>query len=102
MTALRASVVEAVGRVAHVVYVGKETAKWWNARRQADDTVQFCGWYWVRGREEMGPFRSRSACIRDIYYRFVLKREMPAVGHGLAFPERAKVTHFPARARRKA
>lgn len=69
-----------------LVRVDREAAKWWNMRRKSDDTPVFCGWYWVRGHEEAGPFGTRSAAIRDAYYRFVLKREVPAVGHRLAYP----------------
>lgn len=98
MSALRAAVIEAVSHQVRIVFVGRETAKWWNQRRKVDDTVQFCGWYWVRGSEEAGPFRSRSACMRDAYYRFVLLREMPSVGYALAYP--SGVRHL--RSRRRA
>lgn len=86
MTSLRSNVVDAVHERVRIVRVDRERAKWWNQRRQADDTVVFCGWYWVRGNEEGGPFGTQSACIRDAYYRFILKRDAPAVGHQLAYP----------------
>lgn len=60
-----------------VVYLNRRQANFWNAHRDPDDTVVFCGFYWIRGREEAGPFRSRSAAIRDAYYRFVLNTEPP-------------------------
>jgi|SRR4051812_31368587 hypothetical protein len=80
MTALRKSVVERTMKQVEIVYLSRDTAKWWNARRRPDDTATFCGWYWIHRREEMGPFKSRSACIRDAYYRLVLQRELPSVG----------------------
>lgn len=94
MTALKATVIEATSREVRFVYLNRETTKWWNARRRPDDTATFCGWYWVRGDEEAGPFRTRSAAVRDAYYRFVLRRELPAVGHNLAFPKSSKVRHL--------
>ena len=81
MTALRKSVIESTEAKVKIVYVDRETSKWWNTRRRPDDTVVFCGWYWIRGTEEAGPFRSRSAAYRDAYYRHVLRREPPSVGH---------------------
>lgn len=86
MTALRNMVIEEVGKRVHIVRVVRENAKWWNQQRKSDDTPVFCGFYWVRGNEEVGPFGTRSAAIRDAYYRFVLQREAPAVGHALAYP----------------
>jgi hypothetical protein len=83
MTALKRKVVEATMDQVEVVYLSRETSKWWNARRRPDDTATFCGWYWLHKREEMGPFRSRSACIRAAYYRFVLEREVPSVTYGI-------------------
>jgi hypothetical protein len=83
MTALRHSVISSVEQLVQIVYLNRSTSKWWNQRRRPDDTATFCGWYWIRGRDEMGPFRSRSSCVRDAYYRFVLKRELPSVGHSL-------------------
>lgn len=85
MTALRKSVVASTERHVRVVYLDRSTSKWWNQRRQVDDTAVFCGWYWIKGREEAGPYRSRSAAYRDAYYRFVLEREQPNVGHSAAF-----------------
>lgn len=93
MTALKAKVIEDTAAQVRIVLVDRQVTKWWNQRRGPDDTVQFCGWYWVRGNEEDGPFRSRSACIRDAYYKFVLRRDMPSVGHALAYPSH-KVRHI--------
>jgi hypothetical protein len=82
MPALKNTVLEAVNdKGVRVVYLDQRTSKWWNSRRRADDTVTFCGYYWTRRDEEGGPFRSRSAALRDAYYRFVLQREVPHVSH---------------------
>jgi hypothetical protein len=95
MTALRRKVVEATMEQVEVVYLSRETSKWWNARRRPEDCATFCGYYWIRKREEMGPFKSRSACVRDAYYRFVLQRELPSVGHSqLVGVEHAKVVRI--------
>lgn len=82
MTALKKSVVDATSTKVEVVYVDRDTSRWWNGRRRPEDTAVFCGWYWIepRSREEAGPFRSRSAAYRDAYYRFVLRRELPSIG----------------------
>lgn len=104
MTALKDLVVTETLDLVKVVYLDREVSKSWNAKRKADDTATFCGFYWVRGMDENGPFRSRSSAIRDAYYRFVLKREVPTVGQ-TALPgyKRPKVTATrrtkPARAR---
>lgn len=86
MTSLRHNVVEEVASRVRIVRVTREQTKWWNQRRQKEDTVVFCGFYWVRDDEEAGPFGTRSAAIRDAYYKFILKRDAPAVGHALAYP----------------
>jgi hypothetical protein len=62
-----------------VVYLYKEASMWWNRRRSAEDTATFCGWYWIKGNLEGGPFKSQSSAIRDAYYQFVLKRTAPTV-----------------------
>lgn len=90
MTALKNAVVEATSRQVQITYLDRETAKWWNARRKPDEPCVFCGWYWVRGDEEAGPFRSRSSALRDAFFKFVLRREMPAVGHRMVYPPSVK------------
>lgn len=102
MTSLRAKVIEDTSKHVHVVFVDRGTAKWWNDRRRPDDTVQFCGWYWVHGADEAGPFRTRSAAVRDAYYRFVLRRELPAIGHTLAYPGDVPQLRTRGRGRRRA
>lgn len=67
-----------------VVYLDRGFSTWWNANKrhkENGDTAAMCGYFWVRGNDEAGPFRSRSAAIRDAYYRFVLQREAPMTGH---------------------
>jgi hypothetical protein len=86
MTALRAQVITDTLDQVKIVYLDRETSKWWNAKRSPDDTAVFCGWYWVKGKEEAGPFRTRSSAMRDAYYRYVLHREMPSIGRS-ALPE---------------
>ena len=68
------------GKKVQVVYMDRETAKFWNRSRyrQDGDPVTFTGYYWVNGREEGGPFKSRSAAYRDAWYRLVQGTELPA------------------------
>lgn len=58
-------------------YMNRNIAKWWNANRSKGDTRIFCGWYWVKGKQEGGPFNTQSGALRDAYYRFVLHQELP-------------------------
>lgn len=62
-----------------IVYLNREVSKWWNANRSPEDTVVFCGWFWLRGSQESGPFRTRSAALRDAYYQHVLHEHLPKV-----------------------
>lgn len=93
MPALRDQVVESTLACVKVTYLDRETSKWWNARKKADDTVTFCGWYWMKGNEEAGPFKTRSSALRDAYYRFVLEREVPSVARATlpAYQRKMKV-----------
>lgn len=77
MGSLRAEITSETMNHVRIVYLDRETSKWWNQRRRQDDTPIFCGWYWIKGQEEAGPFKTRSAALRDAYYRFVLEREAP-------------------------
>lgn len=79
MSALKDKVIDGTLDKVKIAYLDRDTAKWWNTRKRPDDTAIFCGWYWSRGGDEAGPFRTRSAAIRDAYYRFVLLREPPTV-----------------------
>ena len=79
MTALKKQVVEDTTAEVQVYYLTRQISAWWNARRSPEDIATFCGWYWVRGREESGPFRTRSAALRDAYYRFVIHQRLPVM-----------------------
>jgi hypothetical protein len=79
LSALKDTVIDGTLEKVRVVYLDRDTAKWWNQRRDKQDTAMFCGYYWIRGSDEAGPFRTRSAAIRDAYYRFVLNREPPTI-----------------------
>lgn len=84
MTALRNQVVAETLDQVRIVYVDRATAKWWNSRKKPSDTATFTGFYWIKDNEEAGPFKTRSAAIRDAYYRFVLHRETPSVQQAIA------------------
>jgi hypothetical protein len=86
VTSLRNEVVADTLDQVKLVRLDRETAKWWNAKRSANDIAAFCGWFWVRGNEEAGPFNTRSSAIRDAYYRFVAHRAIPSIGRA-ALPE---------------
>jgi hypothetical protein len=62
-----------------VFFVSRHVTKWWNARRQDPKTeiALLGGYYWCFGNEEVGPFRSPSAALRDAYYRRILKQSPP-------------------------
>jgi hypothetical protein len=64
---------------ANVFFVSGRVKVWWNARRKDPKTeaALLSGWYWSLGNEERGPFRSRSAAERDVYYRTVLRSRPP-------------------------
>ncbi len=83
MASLKDAVVARTLDKVRVVYLDRATSKWWNERRRADDTAAFCGWFWVNGKKEAGPFKTRSAALRDAYYVFVLQREPPSIGHSM-------------------
>lgn len=89
MPALAQSVVTSTLDRVKVVYVDRATSKWWNAKRDKDEPVTFCGWYWLRGREESGPFKSRSSALRDAYYITVLKQEVPTIARSALSPPKA-------------
>ncbi len=83
MAALRDGVVRDTLDQVQVVYLDRRIAGWWNQRRRRDDTPIFCGWYWLRGLSEAGPFKTRSAAIRAAYYLFVLQRDQPTIARGV-------------------
>lgn len=77
MTALTKVVIEDTLAEVQVHYLSREISKWWNARRAPGETATFCGWFWVRNNQEGGPFRTRSAALRDAYYKFVIHQKLP-------------------------
>lgn len=77
MSALQKEVISDTLSEVEVHYMNRTISKWWNANRSPEDTRIFCGWYWVKGKEEGGPFGTRSSALRDAYYRFVLHQELP-------------------------
>lgn len=54
-----------------VIYLSWDRCRAWNAQRHKDAPIMFSGWYWVNGRAESGPFKSRSAAIRDGWYHHI-------------------------------
>ena len=61
-------------------FADRNITKYWNDLREDGSPVQFGGWYWqqtIKGRvvstDEEGPFRSRSAAIRDAYMKLQLR-----------------------------
>lgn len=84
MAALKRAVVDAALGKVEIVYLDGATARWWNSRRNQRDTAVFSGWYWIRGVDEGGPFKTYSAAARDAYYRHVMHREPPMAAHSIA------------------
>ena len=60
-----------------VFYVDFTTARLWALRRDKGEPLVFCGWYWAKGPVEGGPFKTRSACYRDAWFRIVQRRTPP-------------------------
>lgn len=66
-----------------VHFVGRQITTVWNKGRQQGEPVVFGGWYWVLSRNDVvvetdtdGPFRSKSAAIRDAWTVLQLKYGM--------------------------
>ena len=78
MTRLAARIETATLAAVEVAYLDAGACRWWNARRGGGDVPVLAGWYWLQGPREAGPFRSRSAAVRDAWYRVVLRREPPS------------------------
>ena len=76
---LKKNVVNAVENShVQVFYVNWEAACQWNERRNDPEIpLVFCGWYWAKGLQEAGPFKSKSACYRDAWYVLVAQRPAP-------------------------
>jgi hypothetical protein len=65
----------------HIVYANRGTIKIWNEMKPHDDPPIFCGWYWMAGLSEGGPFRCESACMRDAWYRVCKRMAPPSLYH---------------------
>ncbi len=106
MSVLKKQVVEDTMAEVQVHYLTRQISAWWNARRSPEDTATFCGWYWVRNREEGGPFRTRSAALRDAYYRFVIHQRLPImwtdqIPRGMRVPRKKAVAKKKVSAKKK-
>ena len=101
--ALKREIVTDTSRHVRLAYVDRWAAKAWNQTRQPYDTQAFCGWFWIThrrfagvegthaGKQEGGPFPTRSAAMRDAYYRFVRKTGTPALAFEVALVLDARV-----------
>lgn len=79
---MKRKIVEDTSNHVRVVYLDRATAKGWNQQRRPDDTPIYCGWYWLHdpSSREGGPFKTYSAALRDAYYRFVKRTQVPTTG----------------------
>lgn len=64
----------------NVWFANRSVTKLWNGERNDHELIRFGGWYWhqiVKGRvistDEEGPFKSRSAAMRDAYLKLQLR-----------------------------
>src|SRR6185437_10537355 len=62
-----------------VFYVTRDIAAFWNDNRVKGDPLVFTGWYWAKDAREGGPFKSKSACYRDAWFRVVCERARPVL-----------------------
>jgi len=90
MTSLRDSVVLETLSEVRIIYLDRATTKWWNARRGPDDVAAFTGFFWIRGKLEGGPFKTRSAAIANAYYRFVRNEQPPTYSSGVDVRKRGE------------
>jgi hypothetical protein len=60
-----------------VFYVPFSTCRYWAEHRAPGEPLVFSGWYWAEGAREGGPFKSKSACYRDAWYRAVRHKQPP-------------------------
>lgn len=78
-------VIEAVQTAGVETYFAdRSITKFWNGMREGGTPIQFGGWYWQQVRkgtvietDDEGPFRSRSAAIRDAYVKLQLRWAKP-------------------------
>jgi hypothetical protein len=82
MASLTNALIDATTEKVRVVYMNRGIAKVWNSSksRRGDEPAVFCGYYWINGREEGGPFKTYSAALRDAWYRKVMGVEPPVIG----------------------
>lgn len=75
------AVIDALRKAGVEVYFADRTVtKVWNEYREDGNPVQFGGWYWYQSKngkvistDEEGPFRSKSAAMRDAYVKLQLR-----------------------------
>ena len=60
-----------------VFYLNYATTRYWAEHRAKDEPLVFSGWYWAQGSREGGPFKSKSACYRDAWFRAVRHKQPP-------------------------
>lgn len=72
-------IIDDVTEAVTVFYVDYATTRFWAENRAKGEPLVFSGWYWAQGIREGGPFKSRSACYRDAWFRVVQKRTPPAL-----------------------
>ena len=68
-----------VGCRVNITYANRATVKIWNSMKPTNEPPIFCGWYWMHGNNEGGPFNSESACKRDAWYRVCLLMTPPGL-----------------------
>jgi|GEM_PF-1629513 len=76
-------VLEAVKRAGVVAYFAdRRVTKVWNSDKEMREPIRFGGWYWHRvvkrrviNTDEEGPFRSRSAALRDAFIKLQLRTD---------------------------
>lgn len=74
-------VIQAVDKAGVEVFQCDRTiAKMWNGWRRQGDPIFYSGWYWVKGWTEAGPFKTKSAAIRDAHTRVVQGEKLRTPG----------------------
>ncbi len=85
-----------------VFYVTYGATRYWAENRDKGDPLVFSGWYWAKGPIEGGPFKSRSACYRDAWFRVVQRRSPPVLRGQLNKAEKVMQEREKAKTRSKA
>ena len=73
------AIVSDVMDVCEVFYLHWDQCKHFNERRKDGEPMVFTGWYWAKGAQEAGPFKTRSACYRDAWFRLVRHQAPPMI-----------------------